>query len=148
MRGLRVLYILPLVCGALALNARTVVDYMPQILSEGENNENLPITQGQTVEEKPSFNGGDIAQFAKWVNENLKYPEEALKAGISGKVTVRFTVCEDGKVADVMIVESAAKALDDEVVRVVSSSPEWKPGKVDGKPVAVTLCFPVVFAAK
>lgn len=148
MRGLRVLYILPLVCGVLALNARTVVDYMPQILSEGENNENLPITQGQTVEEKPSFNGGDIAQFAKWVNENLKYPEEALKAGISGKVTVRFTVCEDGKVANVMIVESAAKALDDEVVRVVSSSPEWKPGKVDGKPVAVTLCFPVVFAAK
>lgn len=99
----------------------------------------------QFVEVKPGFNGGDANEFSKWVNENLKYPENCKAAGISGRVTLSFTVTETGKVTDVKVLRGAHEDLDKEAVRVVSSSPDWTPGMKDGKPVAVTYTFPVIF---
>lgn len=99
----------------------------------------------QFVDVKPGFNGGDANEFSKWVNENLKYPENCKAAGISGRVTLSFTVTETGKVTDVKVLRGAHEDLDKEAVRVVSSSPDWTPGMKDGKPVAVTYTFPVIF---
>ena len=67
MRGLKVLYIIPLICGSLALNARTVVDYSGNV-SDDKVSES-PANQQQNVvpDERPKFNGGDANEFAKWV---------------------------------------------------------------------------------
>ena len=97
------------------------------------------------IETKPTFNGSNAATFSKWVAENMKYPQEAYEDGISGRVMVQFTICEDGFVRDVKVLRGVHELLDAEAVRVISSSPKWEPGRVDGKPVNVTYQFPVIF---
>ena len=83
----------------------------------------------QLVEEKPSFNGGDANEFSKWVNSRLVYPEIAKENGVQGRVTLQFTVNADGSVSNVKVLRGVDSSLDKEAVRVVSSSPKWKPGK-------------------
>lgn len=99
----------------------------------------------QLVEEKPSFMGGDANAFSRWVNERLIYPEEAKGKGISGRVTLQFTVETDGRVTNVKVLRGVEPSLDKEAVRVVSRSPRWEPGMQRGKPVKVTYTFPVIF---
>ena len=114
----------------------TVINQNPPV------GETIPYSQ---VEDKPKFNGGDAVSFSKWVSANLKYPEDAFKAGIAGRIMVQFTVCEDGEVRDVKILRSVNESLDAEAIRVISASPKWEPGRVSGKPVNVTYQFPVIF---
>ena len=102
----------------------------------------------QHVEVKPTFNGGDANQFSRWVNQQLEYPENCKKEGISGRVTLSFTVSETGKVTDVKVLRGVHKDLDNEAVRVVSSSPDWTPGEANGKVVAVSYTFPIIFQTK
>ena len=99
----------------------------------------------QLVEVKPSFNGGDANEFSKWVNSQLVYPDEAKKSGIQGRVAVQFTVEPDGSVANVKVLRGVNDLLDQEAIRVISSSPKWKPGIQDGQPVRVTFTFPIIY---
>ena len=99
----------------------------------------------QLVEEKPSFNGGDANEFSKWVNSRLVYPEIAKENGVQGRVTLQFTVNADGTVSNVKVLRGVDSSLDKEAVRVVSSSPKWKPGKQRDRAVKVTYPFPVIF---
>ena len=92
----------------------------------------------QLVEEKPSFNGGDANEFSKWVNSRLVYPEIAKENGVQGRVTLQFTVNADGSVSNVKVLRGVDSSLDKEAVRVVSSSPKWKPGKQRDRAVKVT----------
>ena len=98
------------------------------------------------VERKPTFNGGDANEFARWVNSQLKYPEQAKTDGAEGRVMLQFTIGTDGAIRDVKVLRSAREDLDAEAVRVVSSSPKWEPGaNADGKLVPVTFNFPIVY---
>lgn len=99
----------------------------------------------QTVEVKPSFNGGDANDFSKWVNSRLVYPKIAFDNGVQGLVRIQFIVNADGQVINVKVLRGVDSSLDKEAVRVVSSSPKWTPGKQGGKNVAVSLIFPVFF---
>lgn len=99
----------------------------------------------QLVEEKPSFNGGDANEFSKWVNSRLVYPEIAKENSVQGRVTLQFTVNADGTVSNVKVLRGVDSSLDKEAVRVVSSSPKWKPGKQRDRAVKVTYTFPVIF---
>ena len=99
----------------------------------------------QLEEEKPSFNGGDANEFSKWVNSKLVYPEIAKENGVQGRVTLQFTVNADGTVSNVKVLRGVDSSLDKEAVRVVSSSPKWKPGKQRDRAVKVTYTFPVIF---
>ena len=99
----------------------------------------------QLVEQKPSFNGGDANEFSKWVNSRLVYPEIAKENGVQGRVTLAFTVEADGRVTNVKVLRGVDPALDAEAVRVVKSSPKWKPGRQRDRAVKVTYTFPVIF---
>jgi TonB family protein len=96
------------------------------------------------IEELPEFPGGKTAMGA-WIAANLKYPAEAVKAKISGKVYVTFIVSYSGKVKNVAISKSVSPLLNAEAIRVISSMPEWKPGRQGGKPVDVQMQVPVEF---
>ncbi len=98
----------------------------------------------EIVEEPCRFPGGEAA-LLKFISDNMKYPEDAHKAGISGRVTTRFVINEDGSISDVVIVRSAHSLLDAEAIRVVSSMPNWTPGKVNGKAVKCRFTLPVTF---
>ena len=136
----------------------------------------------ETVEEKPSFQGGDISLFSEWVRERLVYPDIAKEKCIEGRVLLEFIIEEDGSVIDVQVKRgfapynykeklneayrklrwaeteerieqlkseidyiTATLMLDQEAVRVVSMSPNWTPGKHNGKPVYVHVPYLVIF---
>ena len=120
-----------------------IMDYI-EAAPEEENVEEEAIPF-QLVEEKPSFNGGDANEFSKWVNSKLVYPEIAKENGVQGRVTLQFTVNADGSVSNVKVLRGVDSSLDKEAVRVVSSSPKWKPGKQRDRAVKVTYTFPVIF---
>lgn len=104
----------------------------------------------QTVaacEKMPQFPGGDVA-LMNYVRDNLKYPEEAMKAGVQGRVVVKFVVSADGSVASPEIIRSVSPELDAEAIRVVESMPRWNPGTTDGKPVDAWFALPVFFRLK
>jgi protein TonB len=97
------------------------------------------------VEDMPKFQNGDIKDFQSWVMKNIEYPKEALKKKISGKVYCQFVVAKDGKIKDIKILRSVDKLLDDEVIRVIKSSPKWTPGMQRNKAVDVGMTIPVQF---
>lgn len=99
------------------------------------------------VEVMPQYPGGQIAML-KYIMENIKYPEQAMKEGIQGRVTVSFIVEKDGRVSNVRLLRSVQSSLDKEAVRVVKSMPKWSPGKQKGKPVRVRFIVPVMFKLK
>ena len=96
------------------------------------------------VEVMPQFPGGQIAML-QYIMKNIKYPEQAMKEGIQGRVAVSFIVEKDGSISDVKPVLSVHPLLNKEAVRVVKSMPKWSPGKHNGKPVRVRYNLPVMF---
>ena len=94
------------------------------------------------VEQMPQFPGGEAA-LLKYVATHLKYPAIAQEQEISGVVTLRFVVLEDGSVGDVIIMKSLEKHCDEEAKRVVKSLPRFIPGKQQGKAVRVWYTLPV-----
>lgn len=98
------------------------------------------------VEEMPQFNKQDPAKsFRYHIATNLRYPNEAAEAGISGRVLVQFTVMSDGSVDEIVIVRGVHPLLDKEAKRVISVSPRWTPGKQRGKNTAVIYTYPINF---
>ena len=93
----------------------------------------------------PTFKGEGPNGFSKWVTARLKYPKEAKDAMISGTVTVKFVVGTNGGVQEVEVIKGLLPALDQEAVRVIKSSPKWKPAMKDGHPVRMTYTIPVAF---
>lgn len=96
------------------------------------------------VEVMPQYPGGQIAMM-KYIMENMKYPKQAMKEGIQGRVAVRFIVEKDGSISDVKPILSVHPLLNKEAVRVVKSMPKWTPGKQNGKPVRVRFNLPIMF---
>lgn len=125
----------------------TLVFALSCLISFGQEKDSIQQEklQYQDVDEKPSFNGGDANQFAVWVGQNIVYPEIAAKNGVKGRVVLQFVIEKDGSVTEVEVLRGVDPALDAEAVRVVSMSPKWNPGKVDGQPVRVSFTFPLLF---
>jgi len=114
----------------------------PEQKTEEDDIEPIPFP---LVKEKPKFMDGDENEFSKWVSSKIVYPQSAIDNGVSGKVTLEFTVSATGAVTNVSVLRGLDAALDKEAIRVVSSSPKWTPGKQRGKPVPVSFQFPVTF---
>ena len=110
-------------------------------ITENEEEE-IPFS---ALDVKPKFKGGDTNEFSLWVNSQLQYPKNAKKNGIQGRVTLQFTIETNGCLSNVKVLRGVDESLDKEAVRVVSKSPRWTPGYLDGKPVRVTYTFPVIF---
>ena len=97
-----------------------------------------------TVEQMPSFPGGDAA-LMNWLRNNVRYPAVAEENGIQGRVVVSFVVERNGSITDVQVVKSVDPSLDKEASRVVKSMPNWIPGKQNGSAVRVKYNVPVTF---
>lgn len=107
----------------------------------------LQTVQGKvydTCEQMPSFN----SNLSEWLGDNIKYPEEAAKKKIEGRVIVQFVVDKKGKACKPKVVRSIHPALDAEAIRVINAMPNWKPGTIKGKPVSVKYTIPISFKLK
>ncbi len=96
------------------------------------------------VEDQPTPKGG-MQSFYQYINKNMKYPAQARRMGIEGKVFVQFVVDKDGTITDVQAVKGIGAGCDEEAVRVIKSAPKWNPGKQRGRAVRVRMVLPITF---
>ena len=100
-------------------------------------------------ERAPEFIGG--GKVSEWVASRLRYPVEALKAKIEGRVYVSFVIEADGSVTNVKVLRGLNNSLDNEAIRVIKTMPKWKPGTLwkpeikKHKPVRCFFQMPVIF---
>jgi protein TonB len=107
----------------------------------------VPVYNIEEVEVKPEYPGG-VVKLLQFIKNKLKYPVEAAKKNIQGKVVVQFTVKADGKLDDIKVLNSVHALLDREAIRIVKAMPKWKPGEHEGKKVDVIFMLPVTFSLK
>jgi TonB family protein len=112
--------------------------------SKAEQKTSTGNTVFMVVEKMPEFPGGEVA-VREYIAKSIKYPEDAKKAGIQGKVYVTFVVDKTGKVVDSRLARSASPSLDKEALRVVETMPVWIPGQQRGENVAVEYTIPIQF---
>ncbi|MDR1112679.1 MAG: energy transducer TonB, partial [Bacteroidales bacterium] len=92
----------------------------------------------------PEFPGG-FAKMYEHLRDNLKYPDDAVKASISGKVVLQFIVERDGSISNITPLYTLFPSCDAEAVRVIKSMPKWTPGSVKGRSVRAYYTIPIAF---
>ncbi len=96
------------------------------------------------AEQMPEFPGG-MKEMLKFLQENVKYPENAMKNNVQGRVIVQFVVEKDGTPTEFKVLRSVDPDLDEEALRVMKAMPKWKPGMQKGQVVRVKFTVPVSF---
>ena len=96
------------------------------------------------AEQMPEFPGG-MKEMLKFLQENMKYPENAMKNNVQGRVIVQFVVEKDGTPTEFKVARSVDPDLDAEALRVLQTMPKWKPGMQRGEVVRVKFTVPVSF---
>ena len=86
------------------------------------------------------------AGLFSYILENLKYPDQAKKAGVEGKVYIEFIVANNGEVKDAKVLRGIGAGCDKEALRVVANSPNWTPAVHEGKTVNMKMVLPITFA--
>lgn len=97
-----------------------------------------------SVESIPEFPGGTDA-FYKFLSRNMRYPSDARRNHIEGRVIITFVVERNGTLHDVKMSRGIGGGCDEEAVRVIKLSPRWKPGVQNGAPVRVRYSVPITF---
>lgn len=96
------------------------------------------------VEESAQPQNG-MADFYKVTSSNLRYPAQARRMGVEGRVFVQFVVAKDGSLQDIEVIKGIGSGCDEEAARIVSLSPKWRPAKQRGKPVKQRIVLPIFF---
>lgn len=144
----------------------TFIDKNSKAVDEEFKETNIPITKQEVkqehpkleyakkdksyyfvVDEMPKFKGkkDNNKEFREFINQEIKYPQEAIDKKIEGRVFVQFVIGKNGYIKDAKIARGVHPSIDQEALRVVYSSPKWKPGIKDGEPVDVMFTFPIEF---
>ncbi len=97
------------------------------------------------VVEDPATPPGGYPAFYEYIAKNLKYPAQARRMGIEGKVFVQFVVDTNGALTEVQAVKGIGAGCDEEAVRVIKGAPKWSPPKQRGKAVKQRIIVPIVF---
>jgi protein TonB len=113
-----------------------------QEVTEADPNEIFNAVQVSPVPE------GGIEEFYKFLGRNYKYPAQARRQGVSGRVMVQFVVERDGSLTDITVVRDLGMGTGEEAIRVLQNSPKWSPGIQNGKPVRVRFTLPIALDLK
>ena len=112
--------------------------------------ERIRIANGDTLntlnddEQESSFPGGS-AQWQSYLIKNLKYPQRAHNLMKDGVISVQFIIDTAGQISNITLHKSVEYSLDQEEIRIIRHSPEWKPAVQKGKLVKSYKRQPIVF---
>ncbi len=151
------LYILPLAALAVTAFARPKVSAVAdeisavKVIAPAVHDSIQPNVQpavaapSSALDQMPEFPGG-MEALNTYLRNNIRYPQEAQKAGIQGRVIIQFIVSKDGSITDAEVVESVDPQLDAEGLRLIKNMPRWKPGMRKGQAIRVKQTLPIRFA--
>jgi len=97
------------------------------------------------IVEKDAMPVGGYRAFYKFVYDNIKYPSQARRMGIEGRVTVQFVIEKDGSLSDIKILRGIGAGCNEETLRVIEKVPKWNPAKQRGIPVRVRRALSINF---
>jgi protein TonB len=128
-------------------NAGVVV---PQTGDTGTGISDMPaadnaIHETSSLDAFPEFEGG-MKAWARYIQRNLRYPQQAQEEGLQGKVFISFVIEKDGSISNVTVLRGVAGSLDQEAARVIQKSPKWKPGMQNNQSVRVRFNMPISFS--
>lgn len=116
--------------------------------------ENQPIVE-DTIKKQENFNRPQWTvppefpgnkDYLTFVKEHVKYPEEAKKDSIQGRVFVKVVFDKTGKITLVELARPVHPLLDSEAIRVVKLMPDWIPAKdADGNNIGGEMILPFYF---
>lgn len=92
----------------------------------------------------PEFRDGEMG-LGRFLGQTVRYPAEARAKSQTGTVILGFTITKNGEVADITVILSAGKILDDEGIHSIKMSPKWKPATKYGQPVSSKYNLPITF---
>lgn len=121
-----------------------------EVYDAGNFKEGFSIINGEKMvydepAKQPYFKGG-LNEFYKFLGTNIRYPMDAARRGVKGRVHLSFVVCEDGSLCDYKVEKSAGREFDVEALRVVKKmNGLWEPGAIRGKNVKVKYNLPINF---
>ena len=151
------LYILPLAALAVTAFARPEVSAVADEISAVKviapavhdsiqpNVQTAVAAPSSALDQMPEFPGG-MEALNTYLRNNIRYPQEAQKAGIQGRVVIEFVISKDGSITDAEVVESVDPQLDAEGLRLIKNMPRWKPGMRKGQVIRVKQTLPIRFA--
>uniref|UniRef100_UPI003078BCD6 M56 family metallopeptidase n=1 Tax=Phocaeicola coprophilus TaxID=387090 RepID=UPI003078BCD6 len=151
------LYILPLAALAVTAFARPEVSAVAdeisavKVIAPAVHDSIQPNVQpavaapSSALDQMPEFPGG-MEALNTYLRNNIRYPQEAQKAEIQGRVIIQFIVSKDGSITDAEVVESVDPQLDAEGLRLIKNMPRWKPGMRKGQAIRVKQTLPIRFA--
>ncbi len=129
----------------LCINCKSESKKKNVIKEEQNESESNKIFNGDDVDQKPSFPGGNKA-LNKFIASNLRYPDMARMLDKQGTIIVKFVVNETGVLTDIKLAkDSYSLSLGKESLRVVKAMPKWYPGLKNGKAVKVKCSIPITF---
>jgi TonB family protein len=99
----------------------------------------------ERVEEMPAFPTGNNNDIVTYIQSKLKYPAEAVRNKVKGRVIISFVIDKEGNVTDAFIEKGIGSGCDQAALNAVRQLPQFAPGKQDGQPVAVRFVIPIQF---
>ncbi len=78
----------------------------------------------------------------------LQYPEKAREMGVEGRVIVKYTINENGKVTDSFVLRGIGYGCDEEALRIINEALFAPVVDKEGHPVQKTFITPVNFRIK
>lgn len=97
------------------------------------------------VVEESARPANGMGGFYQYVYKSLRYPKEARRVRVEGKVFVQFVVERSGELSEVEVIKGIGYGCDEEAIRIVQGSPPWIPGYQRGKPVRQRYVVPINF---
>ncbi|MEN8251726.1 MAG: energy transducer TonB [Bacteroidota bacterium] len=119
-------------------------DALDSLLTDDIPDEPQVTFNSWAVQSQPQPKNG-FKGFYSFISNNLKYPREAQRLNIEGRVTIGFVVNEKGEIVEAEIIKGIGAGCDEEALRIMSLLPAWTPGKQRGKPVRVRMVLPLTF---
>ncbi len=98
-----------------------------------------------TIVEEGAVPVGGYEEFYKYIKKTLKYPSQARRMGVEGKVYVQFVVDKDGSLNEIKVIKGIGAGCDEEAARVIQGAAKWKAGKQRGRPVKQRIVMPISF---
>lgn len=86
------------------------------------------------VEEEANYPGG-ASTWMKHLKTNIKYPSDALRKGINGRVILSFDVTKQGEIVNIIVAKGLGYGCDQEALRLLVTSGKWTPAQQNGEAV-------------
>ncbi len=78
------------------------------------------------------------------IKNNFRYPEEAVKNKLQGKVNIMFIIDKSGLLSDIKV-RGPHEILEAETVRIIKLLPQFEPARKNGTPVRTPFAIPLTF---